>query len=181
MMRPARSGQRVGSGGGDIDHHDLRWHADAHGQDRATEPAGNDEVPSIFDHMSVSVAVAIARRDHWRVAEQTDLAAVRVTRQGEGDASWHARKNVGLVRQQDHRRIVRDLGQGTVEVVHTGKAAPGRFAPAVVKGELVAKAGEPERAAVVGESHDVVLVDGHTLALECAPADYGTSACALSG
>src|SRR5262249_23601768 len=71
-------------------------------------------------------------------------------------------KNVGFVRQQDHRRIVGDLGQCPVEVVHTGEAAPSRFASAVEKGELIAKAGEPELTAVVGEPYDVVLIDGHT-------------------
>src|SRR5262249_37943093 len=46
-------------------------------------------------------------------------------------------------------------------------------------GELVAKAGEPEGATLMGEPHDVVLVDGHTLAFECTSADHGSCARAL--
>ena len=106
---------------------------------------------------------------------------MRVPRERERDAGRHAREDVGLVRQQDHGGVVRDLGQRAVEIVHALERAPGALAPTVEEGHLVAEAREPERAAVVGQTHDVVLVDRHALALQHAPAEHGALARALGG
>ncbi len=74
----------------------------------------------------------------------------------------------------------RDLGQRALEVVHAHEvAATHTLAPALEEGDLVAEAREPERAAVVDEAHDIVLVHGHALALQHAPAEHRALAGAL--
>ena len=66
------------------------------------------------------------------------------------DARRHAHRDVGLVRQQDERRIVGDLRKRRAEIVDAD--APHRAeTPRRHIGELIAEAGQPERPAVLGQ------------------------------
>src|SRR5215218_327561 len=111
--------------------------------------------------MTIGEPEAVLRRNRRRPAEQADLAAMGVAGQLQRDAGGHARRDIGLMREQDDRRIVADLGKRRVEIV--GAEAPrAPEASRRQKGELITEAGEPERATILGEPNDVVLVDGNT-------------------
>ncbi len=64
------------------------------------------------------------------------------------DTPWHAPGDIGLVRQQDDRRIVGDLCERRAEIVDAD-AVHRPEAPRRKIGELIAEAGEPERLAVL--------------------------------
>ena len=122
--------------------------------------------------VTIGEAVAIARRHARGIAEQPHLAAMGVAGQRERHALGHMGENVGLVRQQDHRRVVRHLGQRAGQIVDALEAAPGLLAPAADQGQLVAEAGQPEGMPILGETHRVVLVDRDAHRLQCPPADH---------
>jgi len=105
-------------------HDDLRRHTDPHRHDAAAEPARHDEI-ALFPHVSIGKTVAIARRHHRRITEQPDLTAVRVAAQHQRHALRHLHGDVGLMRHEDDRRIVRDLRERAGQVVNTD-APPGK-------------------------------------------------------
>ena len=73
-------------------------------------------------------------------------------RQRQRHALRHAREDVGFVRHQDRRRIVRDLGERAGEIVDADLAPAGDM-----EGELVAEPEKPERAAVLDQPRGIVL------------------------
>ena len=87
------------------------------GQDAETQPARDDEVAVVFDHMAIGVAIAEARRHQRRIAEQPDLPAMGMTRERQRDSPGHVGKYVRLVRQQDDGRAVSDFRQRPLEIV----------------------------------------------------------------
>src|SRR5689334_7590740 len=89
------------------------------------------------------------------------------------------RKDVGLVREENDGRVVRDLGQSAGQVVYTFEPAPRPLPTASNMRHLVAEAGEPERLAVLGKPNGIILVDRNANALQHAPPDDGTLAGAL--
>src|SRR5262249_35123505 len=125
--------------------------------------------------------VAESRGDHRRVAKAADLTAVGVAREGEGHARGNARKDVGLVSQEDHGRIVADLGKGAVEIIDAGELAPSPLALAPEQRQLIPEAGHPEAATVLDEPGDVVFVNGNADLLQGAAAEHGAAAGALGG
>ena len=76
------------------------------------------------------------------------------------DARGYERRDIWLMREQDNRRIVGDLRQRAREIVGA-KPMHAAIALRGIVGELIAEAREPEGASVLGETHDVVLVDGN--------------------
>jgi hypothetical protein len=77
-----------------------------------------------------------------------------MSRQGQRHALRHLRKNIGLVRQEDHGGVVAGLGERSGEVVDAVEP-PGT----THEGDLVTEAGEPKRAIALLDAHDVVLED----------------------
>ena len=67
------------------------------------------------------------------------------------DARGHAPRDVGLMRHQDHRRIVGDLRQRRAEIVDADALERPEAARRHI-GQLVAETGQPERMAVLGQS-----------------------------
>src|SRR3954452_18574481 len=100
---------------------DLRRHADADWHDAATEAARYDDV-AFQPEVTISEPEAMLRLNCRRPAEQADLAAMGVAGQLQSDARGHPRRDIGLMREQDDRRIVGDLGERRVEIV--GAEAP---------------------------------------------------------
>ena len=101
----------------DIDDHYLRRNAKAHRRDRATEPAGNDDVSAVLHNMAVGIAITIPRGYDWRITEKADLSSMRVTGQGKRYSLRHARENIRLVGKQDNGRVVGNLRKRPVEIV----------------------------------------------------------------
>src|SRR3954451_13261897 len=134
---------------------DLRRHADADWHDAATETARDDDV-AFQPEVTISEPEAMLRLNCRRPAEQADLAAMGVAGQLQSDARGHPRRDIGFMREQDHRCIVADLRERSGEIVDT-EARHASEAPSRQVRELIAEAGEPERAAVLGEAHGVVL------------------------
>ena len=84
------------------------------------------------------------------------------------DPRRHAHRNVGLVRQQDDRRVVGYLRERRGEIVDAD--APHRpEAPRRQIGQLIAEPGEPERAAVLGQAPGIVFVNRNAGRFERAP------------
>ena len=70
----------------------------------------------------------------------------------------HALGDVGLMRQQNDRRVIGDLRQRRAEIVDAD--APHRPETARREiGQLIAKAGQPERTPVLGQALGVVVVN----------------------
>src|SRR5437867_1622195 len=99
--------------------------------------------------MAVDERNAGLRRKRRRPAEQADLTAMGVTGQLERDARGHARCDIGLMREQDDRRVFGDLCERRGEIVGT-EAPSAAVALRRRIGELIAEAGEPERATILG-------------------------------
>src|SRR6266702_3943116 len=76
------------------------------------------------------------------------------------DARGYARRDIGLMREQDDRRVVGDFCQRRIEIVGTEALRPAVALRRSIS-KLIAEAGEPERAAIPGETDDVVLIDGY--------------------
>ena len=149
------------------------------GKYRAPKPARHDQVAIAFDNVPVGEAIAEARRHHRRIAEHAHLAAVRVSGKRERHALGHARKNIRLVRQQNHGRLICDLGERARQIIDAFEPAPRPLAAAADEGHLVAEPGQPERTAVLVEAHHVVLVDGDADGFQHAPAEHRALAGAL--
>ena len=177
MMRPARSG------------HCRRVTLHLHCRDRSTtisggEPnrIGNDEHPRppetirwrpLFDLVPIKIARAEARRHNRRIAENANLAAVRVACNRQRNAVRDLWKNIRLMRHQDHGRIVRHLLQRARKIIDADVIRSFRVSrirrtrrPLAPEGPLVAEARNPERLAVFLEPHDVVLVNWDADGLE---------------
>ncbi len=126
---------------------------------------------AVLHDVAVGVAVSVARRHDGRVPEHAQLAAVGVAADGKGHAGRDAREDVGLVGHEQHRRVVGHLGQRTGEVVEADEAAT---VPDALRreGDLIRQACEPERATVLCEPHDVVLVDRYAGGFQRTPAEH---------
>src|SRR5512140_2957776 len=74
------------------------------------------------------------------------------------DARRQAMRDIRLMRQQDHRRIVRYLVERGAEIVDANSFDRSK-APRRSISQLIAKAGEPERAAAFAQALDVIFVD----------------------
>ena len=84
------------------------------------------------------------------------------------DPRRHAPGDIGLMRHQDQRRIVGYLGQRRPEIIDAD--APHRpETPHRRIGQLIAKTGQPERAAILDETPGVVFVDRNPGCFEPAP------------
>ena len=121
--------------------HDLRRAHEAHRHDRLAEPARNDQMSPVLFDMSVDMFGAVAQFGEDRPGErQIDLASVGVARQRQRDAPRHARKHERLMRQQNRRRVVDNLGQRAGKIV-----VPAPMAAVEPNGHLVAKPREAAR------------------------------------
>ena len=138
----------------EIEDDDLGRRAEPDRQRRAPKPAGDDQVPAVFDLVPINITRAEARRHNRRIAKNANLAAVRVAGKRQRNAFRDLWKNIRLMRHQDHRRIIRHLLQRARKIID---AEVGDFAAAhefvvffVARPErpLIAKARKPERLAV---------------------------------
>src|SRR4051812_35792544 len=96
--------------------------------------------------MPIGIAVSESRWHDRRVAEQAHLTAVGMAAERQCNAVGHEREYVGLVGEQDDRRLIMDLRQHSRQIVDTMPLlAPVLFARD--QRNLIAKACEPERVA----------------------------------
>src|SRR6185437_1829612 len=86
-------------------HHDFRRHAEPHRGDRAAEPARHDHVAAVLDDVAVGETVAVPARYDRRIAEDADLAAMRVAGERQRNARRYLHENIRLMRKQDRGRI----------------------------------------------------------------------------
>ena len=144
-----------------LDEHDLGRHAEADRNATASKPRRHDEVTVFFDDVAANEAAPVPRRHNGREAGQRYLPSVRVSCNGQRDPFWDAWKNIRLMRHQQDRRIIADLGHCSRQIVHPDelRAAVRPVALTHTHGELVAKPGQPERVPILTEAPDVVLVD----------------------
>src|SRR5262249_11121362 len=101
-----------------------------------------------------------------------------VAAEDERHALGHARRDVRLMRQKDHRRVVRHFTQRADEVIDADVAILALAAHRQIR-ELIAKACEPERTAVLAQPDDIVLVNRNADVFERAPAERDAAARAL--
>jgi hypothetical protein len=82
--------------------------------DAAAEAAGDHDVAV---HADVTIGELLSRRRDRRPAEHAHLAAMGMAGELQRDARRHAPRDVGLVRQQNDRRVVGDFRQRRAEIV----------------------------------------------------------------
>src|SRR3954451_14669045 len=92
--------------GAELDREYLRAHTEADRQAAEAEAAGDNQIAAALDDVAIGIAVAEARGHDRRIAEQADLAAMSMAGECQGHAAGDLGENVGLVGQEDDRRVV---------------------------------------------------------------------------
>ncbi len=94
--------------------HDFRGDAEPERHDAAAEAAGDQDVAV---HLDVAIGELLPGRRDRRLAQHAHLAAMGMAGELQRDARGHAPRYIGLMRHQNHRRVVGDLRQRGAEIV----------------------------------------------------------------
>ena len=78
----------------------------------------------LLPDVTIGEAIAEARGHDRRPAKQPELAAMRMAGQHERHALRHAGHDVGLMRHEDDRPVVRHLRKRTGEIVDADRTRP---------------------------------------------------------
>ena len=106
-------------------------------------------MPVVFDDVTIGKARAVLRRHELRPDERNaDLAAMGVAGERQRNALRHARENVRLMDQQQHRIVGPDLAERAGQIVDAAKPGRGRCDRRVDRRVRPARiVGRPRRAA----------------------------------